>query len=943
MTAQRRGGLVYQVEPGSLAEYLGITPGDRIVSVSGHILRDEIDFRFYSAAEHITLDVQKQDGTRQRFEIEKDPDDLMGVSFVNPVFDSIRTCNNSCCFCFISQLPPGMRRPLYVRDDDYRLSFLFGNFISLTNLTEDDWKRIEEQRLSPLRVSLHTSNPCLRAQIMGCPEAAYAMDYLRRFGQLGIGIHIQIVLMKGINDGDRLVETLRDLEGLGETILSVGVVPAVYTKYRKVLPSPLGDPAWARKTLEIIENYAEKVYKERGIHWVYGADEFYMVSGKPFPDYDYYDDFPQFENGIGIVADFRETLKTALSRARASRSRLAVGPEEQNSPSCRPGRAPGAGSGRGKILVVTGYMAYPEVVSAVEALGLGHRISVIKVRNNFFGDTVTCAGLLTGGDILSAIMEFRGTGERFESVLIPSYSVFEGRFLDDMTVSGLSEATGVPVEVVAPSPMSFLDAALGLKEGRHMGYVVAIVGRPNVGKSELFNRMVGARASIVHSQRGVTRDRLYASSTWQGEEFTLLDTGGFDLTSSSELAQAIRVQIEQAIEESDLLIFVVDARAGLMPEDEEIADILRKAGRPVLVAANKCDSPKHKHRAAEFYALGFAEVFPVSAAHERGVGDLLDRVIELKREAGLSPEEDDVEVETGQLDALDVGAQDQAGMEGLEDQEGQEGQEDEEIKTIRVAIVGKPNVGKSSLVNQLIGRPRMTVSSIPGTTVDAVDITLTYEGIEFVLVDTAGMRRPARIDEKLESLAVGKALQAVKRCDIAILVLDGRELPSAQERRIAGYIRRNLKGSILVVNKVDLGLFDGMSREAFARTAKVRCHPVWYSNVLFTSCVTGEGIDLILPEVVRTYREYSKRVGTSLLKKVVDRIIDFSPPPRDARVFYCTQVGTRPPQIAFSVRDPEKMPDSYVRYLEAEIRRRFGFEGVPIVMEFRPFRRKRGT
>ena len=480
-----------------------------------------------------------------------------------------------------------------------------------------------------------------------------------------------------------------------------------------------------------------------------------------------------------------------------------------------------------------------------------------------------------------------------------------------------------------------------------MDYVVAIVGRPNVGKSELFNRMAGAKASIVHSQRGVTRDRLYASCSWQGEAFTLLDTGGFDLSSSSELAAAIRVQIEQAIEEAALLLFVVDARAGLMPEDGEIADILRRAGKPVLVVANKCDAPGYAHIGAEFYTLGFDEVLPVSAAHGLGVGDLLDRVVKAKQEVAFrqtklshsipeesTPEKAAPEEATPLAYVAEPETREEAGK-------GEEGLQDEAVtEPIRVAIVGKPNVGKSSLVNRLSGRPRMTVSSMPGTTVDAVDITFTYDDTQFVLVDTAGMRRPARIGTKLESLAVGRALRAVKRCDIAILMLDGTELPAAQDRRIAGYIRRNLKGSILVVNKVDLGLFDGMSEEGYARMAKIRCNPVWYSNVVFTSCVTGQGMDLILPEVLRTYKEYNRRIGTSILKQEVDRIADFSPPPRDARIFYCTQIGTKPPQIVFFAKDPDKMPDSYVRYLESEIRRRFGFDGVPIVMEFRPLRRR---
>ncbi|HHY16577.1 MAG TPA: ribosome biogenesis GTPase Der [Firmicutes bacterium] len=441
-----------------------------------------------------------------------------------------------------------------------------------------------------------------------------------------------------------------------------------------------------------------------------------------------------------------------------------------------------------------------------------------------------------------------------------------------------------------------------------MEFVVAIVGRPNVGKSALFNRIAGTGSSIVHKQSGVTRDRLYAVCDWLGHEFTLLDTGGFDLSSSSELTRAIRVQIEQAIEEADLLIFVVDARTGVLPEDLEVAEILRKTQKPIVISPNKCDAPGQDHKGLEFYSLGFPEVFPVSAAHGMGVGDLLDRVVEAKEQYQLKSE--------------------------------RAGEKAAGPPAIRVAVVGKPNVGKSSLVNRLLGQERMTVSAMPGTTVDAVDTRFSYDNTDFVLVDTAGLRRPARIGEKLEELAVGRALSAVKRSDVAILVLDGIEPPTAQDRRIAGYIRRNAKASILLVNKVDLGLFNNMTQEAFANLVLHGCRPIRYSNVLFSSCVTGRGINMVLPEVVWTYEEYSKRIETSLFNRVLSEITGFSPPPRDARFFYGTQVGQEPPKMVFFVKDPSKVPDSYVRYLEAEIRRRFGFRGVPIVMEFRPQRQK---
>ncbi|MGI6628307.1 MAG: DUF512 domain-containing protein [Bacillota bacterium] len=455
MTDASKGGLVFRVEPGSLAEYLQIRPGDRIVSINGRALRDEIDFRFYCAEENVTLEIVTGNGQEKSFEIEKDPDDFMGITFENPIFDRMKTCRNNCCFCFISQLPGGLRKSLYVRDDDYRLSFLFGNFISLTNLSGRDWQRIKEQRLSPLRVSLHTSDPWARARLMGNPHAALAMEHLKELKDMGISVHIQIVLLNGVNDDKMLFSTLRDLESLGKTVLSVGVVPAVYTRYREIPPSPYGDPEWARDTLVMLENYAREMYQKRGVHWVYGADEFYFLSGRKFPEYDFYDDFPQFENGIGMTADFRQATKV-------TREELMTGCESRG----KVWRAKafeagtGAGAGKGKIMAVTGVMAYPEIVTAVKTLGLDNRICVVRVRNSFFGDTVTCAGLLTGKDILSAVLGLKESGEKYRSVLIPSFSVFEGRFLDDMTVGDMAEIAGLPVQAVEPSPRSLADAAL---------------------------------------------------------------------------------------------------------------------------------------------------------------------------------------------------------------------------------------------------------------------------------------------------------------------------------------------------------------------------------------------------------------------------------------------------------------------------------------------------
>ena len=465
-------------------------------------------------------------------------------------------------------------------------------------------------------------------------------------------------------------------------------------------------------------------------------------------------------------------------------------------------------------------------------------------------------------------------------------------------------------------------------------YVVAIVGRPNVGKSALFNRMVGSSASIVHSQSGVTRDRMYGKVDWQGRQFTLLDTGGLDLVSEDDLVRAIGSQVEHALKEADALLFVVDIRTGITPGDLEVAEFLRKTRKPLILVANKVDIQAREDRVLEFHSLGFERVVPVSAAHGLGVGDLLDLISEILVDTygeELIPSDDEEEFEIhvsedeGEEDETALPREDEAGFGGA----------------IRVAIVGKPNVGKSSLVNALLGDQRMTVSSMPGTTIDAVDTPFSWNDRDFVLVDTAGLRRPKVIGEKLEELSVGRALSAVKRADVCLLVVDGSQVPSAQERRIAGYIRRNARASVIVVNKTDLGVYADASREQFKAAILHECRPINYSEVLFVSCLTGAGIDSVLPEVARVFDQYARRIETALLNQVVGEITGVSPPPKEARFYYATQVGERPPHMVFFVKDPSRVTDMYQRYLETEMRKRFDMRGVPIVMEFTERQRRK--
>ena len=429
--------------------------------------------------------------------------------------------------------------------------------------------------------------------------------------------------------------------------------------------------------------------------------------------------------------------------------------------------------------------------------------------------------------------------------------------------------------------------------------LVAIVGRPNVGKSTFFNRISGQRIAIVEDEPGVTRDRIYADVEWTGRKFTMIDTGGIDPRSEDVLLSQMRRQAQIAIDLADVICFFTDARVGLTPDDEEVANMLRKTHKPVIVVVNKLDYSGLDHVVYEFYALGLGDPIGISSTNMLGLGDLLDEIVSR-----------------------------------LPKQETQE--EESEEKVIQLAVVGRPNVGKSSLVNKLLKQERTMVSNIPGTTRDAIDATLfDDEGQEFNIIDTAGIRRKRAIeDESLERYSVLRSIAAIKRCDVALLLIDANEGVTEQDARIAGLIHEEGKAVVVIVNK-----WDTIEKETgtLEKTKKVLMQSLKfmdYAPMIFISAMTGQRVHTVLSAVKTVYAQASKRVKTGALNDVLgDAQISLQPPSMSGRrlkIYYSTQQTVCPPTFVMFVNAEELMHFSYQRYLENQIRKAFGFEGTPL-------------
>jgi len=431
--------------------------------------------------------------------------------------------------------------------------------------------------------------------------------------------------------------------------------------------------------------------------------------------------------------------------------------------------------------------------------------------------------------------------------------------------------------------------------------VIAIIGRPNVGKSTLFNRLAGGGKAIVIDEPGATRDRNYTDCTWNNRPFTLIDTGGFEPAAEVEILVQMREQTKLAIEEADIILFMMDGRDGLTPSDQEIARMLRVVKKTVFYTVNKVDGPRHEALVSEFYRLGIEKLYPISAQHGPGVDNLMDDVADCLPEA-----------------------------EPVKDGEGDR---------IRIAVIGRPNVGKSSLINRILGYERTIVNPVPGTTRDAIDTPITRDGKHYLLIDTAGIRRKSRISLTMEKYSIVQALKAIDRADIALILLDAKEGISEQDTKIAGLAMEKGTACILVVNKWDLIEKDNSTIGTYVEDIRYNSKFLEFAPIIFVSALSGQRVTKIFALIERVYAQYTRRVETGELNRKIREIIEANPPPgRQSRphIFnYITQVAIKPPSFVLFVRDPDNIHFSYQRYLVNRIREAFGFAEVPIRLFFR--------
>ncbi len=428
--------------------------------------------------------------------------------------------------------------------------------------------------------------------------------------------------------------------------------------------------------------------------------------------------------------------------------------------------------------------------------------------------------------------------------------------------------------------------------------IVAIIGRQNVGKSTLLNRLAGKRISIVEDLPGTTRDRVFTDVTWNDRSFTLVDTGGLELGMINEIDRGVKEQITQAMSEADAIVFVVDVKDGIMPADAEIADLVRRLKKPTLLVANKGDNDKLEAQAVEFYKLGLGEPFVISAYHGRSTAELIEKIIAILPESAPSTEEPEI---------------------------------------MKIAIVGKPNVGKSMLLNALLGKERTIVSNVPGTTRDAIDTELEFMDKRVLLIDTAGIRKRGQIETGIEQYSVIRSMHAIDRCDVALLVLDATEMFSAQDTHIAGYIQQAVKGIVIIVNKWDLVTHENQA--LWAENTRKQFKFMAYAPVMFISAKTGKSVQDVMPQAYQVYQERIKQIPVAELRGVMRDAVASHNMPRKGKMMLAvkgvTQTGVNPPTFVFKVNNTKLVHFSYRRFLENKLRESFGFTGTPLKLEFK--------
>ena len=427
--------------------------------------------------------------------------------------------------------------------------------------------------------------------------------------------------------------------------------------------------------------------------------------------------------------------------------------------------------------------------------------------------------------------------------------------------------------------------------------IVAIIGRINVGKSTLFNRITRKRTAIVENEPGITRDRIYAECEWKGQQFTLVDTGGVDFLIREEMQKKIAVQTELAIEEADLIILLVDIKEGINPDDFKVAKVIREKGKPNILVANKGDVRGSDLKLYEFYELGFGEPYIVSAEHGLNVDDLLDRIASRISKVKVEPEEEE--------------------------------------DTIKVSIIGKPNVGKSSLLNRILGEDRIIVSQQPGTTRDAIEIIFKHDSLKLIFIDTAGLRDKAKPKEDVEYYSTLRTFEAVNNTDIVLLILDSTQGVSMQDKKIANYIQKERKACIVILNKFDL-IKSNIDKKLFIDEIRYELAFLKKSPIIMTSAITGYNIGKIILKIKEVALQYSKKIPTSALNAFIREVISKNPPKyvrgNTLKIRYATQTGIKPPKFLLFVNNPKLMYTSYHRYLENNIYEAFGFEGSPVVI-----------